>query len=307
MSGSTFAHVSDLHLPFEPRLSPTQRLSKRQLSALSWRRRRALHRDDILDALVGDLRAEGVDHVLVTGDVVNFSLPEEFRRAAAWLAALGPPERVSVVPGNHDALVPVPSSEGLDRWQPWTRVEEGWPFVHRQGAASLIGLNSARPTAPLLARGALGAAQLTRLEQVLREEGAAGRVRVVLLHHPPADGVVGWRKALADRAALRGVLRRAGAELVLHGHARDARLDAVPGPQGAIPCLGVPSSSALPNPQDEGARWHRLRLRPDARDPRVEVTVRRWSPSSQAFEAACVYELCLPRPAPGAPGDNLGL
>jgi 3',5'-cyclic AMP phosphodiesterase CpdA len=307
MSGLTFAHVSDLHLPFEPRLTKAQRLSKRQLSVMSWRRRRALHRSDILEALVRDLRAEAVDHVLVTGDTVNFSLPEEFRRAAGWLAALGPAERVSLVPGNHDALVAVPAAEGLDLWKPWTRLEDGWPFVHRVGALTLIGLNSALPTAPLLARGALGAAQLDRLEQVLRTEGAARRVRIVLLHHPPADGVVGWRKALADRDALQGVLRRAGAELVLHGHARDARLDAVAGPHGPIPCLGVPSSSAVPSAQDQGARWHRLRLVARAADPRVEVAVRRWSPVSQAFEAEGRYELCLPRQESGAPVHNLVL
>ena len=307
MSGFTLAHVSDLHLPFEPRLTQAQRLSKRQLSVMSWRRRRALHRSDILEALVSDLRAEAVDHVLVTGDIVNFSLPEEFHQAAGWLAALGPPERSSLVPGNHDALVAVPPAEGLDLWKPWTRVEEGWPFVHRRGALALIGLNSALPTAPLLARGALGAAQLARLEQALLAEGAAGRVRIVMLHHPPADGVVGWRKALADRAALRAVLRRAGAELVLHGHARDARLDAVAGPHGAIPCLGVPSSSAVPGPQDQGARWHRLRLIAGAGDPRLEVEVRRWSPDAQAFQATGRYELCLPQTATGAPGHNLAL
>jgi len=307
MSGFTFAHVSDLHLPFEPRLTRGQQLSKRQLSAMAWRRRRALHRSDILEALVRDLRAEAVDHVLVTGDIVNFSLPEEFRRAAGWLAALGPAERISLVPGNHDALVAVPAAEGLGLWQPWTRLEDGWPFVHRLGALALIGLNSALPTAPLLARGALGAVQLARLEHVLLEEGAARRMRVVMLHHPPADGVVGWRKALADRAALRAVLRRAGAELVLHGHARDARLDVVPGPHGAIPCLGVPSSSAVPSPQDQGARWHRLRPSGGAGDPRIEVAVRRWSPDAQAFQEAGRYELCLPRHAPGAAGHNLAL
>jgi 3',5'-cyclic AMP phosphodiesterase CpdA len=307
MSGFTFAHVSDLHLPFEPRLTRAQRLSKRQLSVMSWRRRRALHRPDILEALVRDLRAEAVDHVLVTGDIVNFSLPEEFRQAAGWLAALGPAERISLVPGNHDALVTVPAAEGLDLWKPWTRLEGGWPYVHRLGAFALIGLNSARPTAPLLARGALGGDQLARLEQVLLAEGAEGRLRIVMLHHPPADGVVGWRKALADRAALRDVLRRAGAELVLHGHARDARLDAVSGPHGPIPCLGVPSSSAVPSPQDEGARWHRLRLKAGADDPRLEVEVRRWSPATQAFQADGRYELCLPRPTRGAPGHNLAL
>ncbi len=288
-----FAHVSDLHLPFEPELAWRQRLSKRQLSAWSWRRRRDLHQRAILEALAADLRAQGADHIVVTGDVTNFSLPAEFRQAAAWLGALAPADHISLVPGNHDALVPVAAAEALDLWQPWHRAgAEGWPFVHRVGTVSLVGLDSARPTAPLLARGQIGAAQLARLEQVLGEEGAAGRVRIVLLHHPPAAAAVRWRKALADGAALRAVLQRAGAELVLHGHARDARLDAIAGPREPIPCLCVPSSSAVPNPRDEGARWHRLELLDERR---VRVEVRRWSAGAQAFVAAGRMALCLPR------------
>ncbi len=299
MSTITLAHISDLHLPFEPELSPLQRLSKRQLSSWAWRRRRALHRGEILDALVADLRVQGADHIVVTGDIANFSLPEEFRRAAAWLESLAPAARISVVPGNHDALVRVPASEGLGRLEPWTRAGAGWPAVHRIGWLALIGLNTALPTAPLLARGRLGDAQVARLAQALAAERAAGRMRVVFLHHPVADGAVGWRKALADRAALRDVLRREGAELVLHGHARDARFDAVAGPQGPIPCLCVPSSSAVPNPQDEGARWHRLTLSWEARAPRAQVEVRRWSAAAQQFAPAGAYRLCLPRAAGG--------
>ena len=297
MSGFTFAHVSDLHLPFEPILTPRQHFSKRQLSVWSWRRRRALHRSDILQALADDLRAHPVDHVLVTGDITNFSLPGEFEQAARWLGALGPPENLSLVPGNHDALVAVAPEQGLDRWAGWTRAEDGWPFVHRRGGVALIGLNSALPTPPLLARGRLGPPQLERLEAVLVAEAAAGRTRIVMLHHPPADGVVQWRKALADAPALRAVLRRAGAELVLHGHARDARLDALPGPQEPIPCLCVPSSSAVPNPRDQGAMWHRLRLDDGAGEgrPNVRVDVRRWSAGADAFVADGGYTLSLPR------------
>lgn len=294
MSEFTFAHVSDLHIPFEPALTPRQRLSKRQLSAWSWRRRRALHRTDILDALAQDVRAQSVDHILVTGDITNFSLPGEFRQAARWLADLAPAERISVVPGNHDALVHVPAAEGLGLWDAWTRAEGGWPFVHRRGGVSIVGLNTALPTAPLLARGALGARQLRRLEEVLVAEGQAARTRIVMLHHPPAEGAVGWRKALADRAALRDVLRRVGAELVLHGHARDARLDVIPGPHAPIPCLCVPSSSALPNPKDQGAMWHRLRLTTSDGNPRADIEVRRWSVRDGAFVADGAYTLCLP-------------
>lgn len=298
MNPVTFAHVSDLHLPFEPALSFLQRFSKRQLSAWSWQRRRALHRREILDALVSDLRAQALDHIVVTGDITNFSLPGEFEQAAGWLAALAPADRISIVPGNHDALVPVEHAAGIGRWAAWTRADAGWPCVHRVGGVSFIGLNSALPTAPLLARGRLGAEQITRVEQLLRVEGQAGQSRVLLLHHPVAEGAVSWRKALADRAPLRAALRRVGAELVLHGHARDARLDALAGPRDPIPVLCVPSSSALPNPRDEGARWHRVTL--TARQ--AQVLVRRWSVADQAFVDAAHYDLCLPRPGAGARG-----
>ncbi len=295
MSELTFAHISDLHLPFEPTLSFGERLSKRQLSVWSWRRRQAVQSGEVLAALTQDLRTHAVGHVLITGDITNFSLPGEFQQAADWLEALAPAERISLVPGNHDALVPVPAADGLGLWNAWTRLQAGWPFVHRVGEVSLIGLNSALPTAPLLARGRLGASQLGRLNRILSTEGEAGQLRLVMLHHPAAAGAIGWRKALADGVELRAVLRRTGAELVLHGHARGARLDTIPGPHEAIPSLCVPSSTALPNPQDQGARWHRLRLTGTAADRWMEVTVRRWSIKAHAFVTDSVYELCLPR------------
>lgn len=295
MNPVTFAHVSDLHLPYEPVLAPAQRVSKRQLSAWSWRRRGHLQRPEIVEALARELQKAPLDHIVITGDITNFSLPGEFEQAARWLEALAPAERISIVPGNHDALVPVPEAQGSGRWMAWTRAQAGWPYVHRVGGVSLIGLNSARPTAPLLAQGELGAGQLARLAPLLQAERQAGQVRVLLLHHPVAAGAVSWRKALVDAAELRAVLKHAGAELVLHGHARDARLDSLAGPCGPIPCLCVPSSSALPNPRDEGARWHRVRVFGSAQAPRAEVEVRRWSIAAQAFVAAAQYELCLPR------------
>lgn len=295
MNPVTFAHVSDLHLPFEPVLSLAQRFSKRQLSAWSWRRRGHLQRPEIVGALADELQSAALDHIVVTGDITNFSLPGEFDQAARWLSALAPAERISIVPGNHDALVPLVEDQGLGHWAAWTRAETGWPYRHRVGAVSLIGLNSARPTAPLLAQGRLGAGQLARLEALLHAEREAGQVRVLLLHHPVAAGAVSWRKSLVDAAELRAVLKRAGAELVLHGHARDARLDALAGPGGPIPCVCVPSSSALPNPRDEGARWHRVRLSGTAAAPCAEVWVRRWSVAAQAFVDAAHYVLCLPR------------
>jgi len=293
MNSCRFAHVSDLHLPFEPVLAPLQRLSKRQLSAWSWQRRRELHSHQILDALVADLHAHAPDHYLITGDVINFSLPGEFEQAARWLRALAPPAQISLVPGNHDALVSVERNRGLGLWDAWTRVDGEWPFVHRVGAVSLIGLCSALPTAPLLARGELGAAQRARLAQQLQQEGAAGQIRLVMIHHPVAESAIRWRKALADQRELRALLREHGAELVLHGHARDSRFDALAGPAEAIPCLCVPSSSAVPSRHDEGARWHLMTVNPGPQ-PSVDVTVRKWQTETQSFQSAARYTLSLP-------------
>ncbi|MEO8309448.1 MAG: metallophosphoesterase, partial [Pseudomonadota bacterium] len=214
-----FAHLSDLHLPHDPQLTWAQRFSKRQLSVWSWRRRRAFQRPEILAALRDDVQSRQLSHIVVTGDITNFSLPAEYRSAMAWLQELAGSTRITVVPGNHDALVSMPQADGLAAWAGMMGGVGEWPFVVRNESVAFIGLCSAWPTAPLLASGSLGEPQLARLEAVLREEGLARRTRVVLLHHPVADGVVSARKALSDRGALRAVLQRSGAELVLHGHA----------------------------------------------------------------------------------------
>ncbi|MCC7082026.1 MAG: metallophosphoesterase [Burkholderiales bacterium] len=308
MNSFTLAHISDLHLPFEPQLRLRQRLSKRQLSAWAWRRRRNVQSEEILAALSAELRAAALDHIVITGDLTNFALPEEFTRAAAWLQALAPADRISIVPGNHDALVPVAESEGLGRWSAWTSTDGRWPFVHHRGGLALIGLNSARPTAPGLARGRIGTHQLAHLESALNAEARSGRIRIVAVHHPVAAGAVGWRRALADRAALCAVLERAGAELVLHGHAHAARLDALPGPRamrGMIPCLCVPSSTARASAGDEAARWHRLRF---SAAGAVEVAVRQWSMAEARFVDSGCYRVCLPRPTtrPHAAPEQIG-
>lgn len=282
-----FAHVSDLHLPFEPRLRPAQHFSKRQLSVWSWRRRRAVQRPEILASLREELAQHRPDRIVITGDITNFSLPGEFVQARQWLVAL--PAPLSIVPGNHDTLVAVEEGEGLGQWSQWSTDGE-WPYLHRHDRVSFIGLKSALPTAPLLASGELGAAQLGRLKHLLREEGAAGQQRIVLLHHPVAEGAVRARKALRDRRELRAVLRECGAEMVLHGHARNARLDALAGPTGPIPCLCVPSSSALPNPRDEAARWHLIEL-PAAGGIWARIQVRQWSTVTSSFQQVARYQL----------------
>lgn len=293
------AHLSDPHLHAALDAVPLHAwLGKRALSRLSWARGRAgLQRPEVLAAAIADIRSHMPQHIAITGDVTNFSLPEEFTNAARWFATLGAPQDVSVIPGNHDALVPLLYEQGWAHWQPWMQGDDGGtlPWLRVRQGVALLGLSSAVATAPGLASGTLGGMQLQWLADQLPQLKARGLFRIVLLHHPPADGVVSARKALTDRAALRAVLAEHGAELVLHGHSRDARFDPLPGPDGLIASMGLPSISAIPNPKDEGARWHLLEISALAAGWQLAVTVRRFDATVAQFTTAARYQLLMGR------------
>ena len=266
-----FAHFSDPHLPLLPGWPDRLRAlaGKRLLGFLSWRRKRhKVHRPEVLAALLADVAAHAPDHVVVTGDLINIALPDEFERAREWLEQLGAPGRVSLVPGNHDATVKVPWDTGLGQWRPWmagdgseAESEVDFPFVRVRGPVAFVGLSTAVPSPPLLAVGTVGAAQVARLEEILRALDRRGLCRVVLMHHPPLRVGRSERKALTDRRRVQGALARAGAELVLHGHHHREHVAYLPGPDGStIPVIGVPSASAAPVGRAQAARWIQFTL-----------------------------------------------
>ena len=87
------------------------------LGYLNWtRNRHKYHRREVLDALVSDLQAQSPDHIAVTGDLVNLALEAEFAPARAWLESVGPPNRVTAIPGNHDAYVRATRHRFAEAW-----------------------------------------------------------------------------------------------------------------------------------------------------------------------------------------------
>jgi 3',5'-cyclic AMP phosphodiesterase CpdA len=267
------AHLSDLHLP-PPPLRPGELEPKRLLSRFAWRRKRHRHDPQALAAITADVLAARPDHIAVTGDLTNFSTPAEFAAARRWLEALGPAEGVTVSPGNHDALVGAGVADRFATWRPWLGDEEAaFPHLRRRGPVAIINLCSARPTALHLAQGEVGLEQLARLPGLLRAAGAAGLFRVILIHHPPAPGVVSRRKSLRHPQGLLAMLAQEGAELVLHGHAHEATAASVAGPAGPIPVLGVPTASGAAG-NHQGARWHEIEIDGEAGGWRVGVVAR---------------------------------
>ena len=273
-----FAHLSDPHLTSLEGVRPSTLRDKRLLGWLSWRRKRR-HRHDpaVLDALVDDARAAGVGHWIVTGDLTHIGLPEELDAARGWLESLGTPASVSAIPGNHDLYVADPDGRMRRTWAPWMCSDdgrEGFPWLRLRGPVALIGLDSAWAAGLLMATGALGEAQLRRLDALLATTGAAGYVRVVLVHHAPLPGLDPWRKRLVDAGGLEAVLAARGAELVLHGHGHALRLHHMARAAGEIPVLQAPSASAAVPAGDHRAAWVHGHVRREGTEKRIELVVR---------------------------------
>lgn len=253
------AHLSDPHLAPLPIPRPGELMGKRALGYFNWRRKRAgIHRADVLDMLVRDLKSHPHDHLAVTGDLVNIALAAEFAPALAWLEHLGPSDDVTFVPGNHDSYVGTAIEQARRDFGAYMRGDnlETFPFVRRRGPVAIIGLSSAVPTPPFIATGRLGADQLMQFETVLAELDREGLFRVVLIHHPPVSRRSHYFKRLTDSAGFRAALRKYGAELVLHGHEHVRRRAWLDGPHRLIPALGVPSASGAADGSHQPAGYN---------------------------------------------------
>lgn len=256
------AHFSDVHALSLEGVRPWQFLNKRVAGYLNLRlKRREKHPVALFRAIVDDLNARPVDHVVVTGDLTNLSLRPEFALAREILDGirLGP-EHVSVIPGNHDVYTLGALQEKLfgSLFAPYARSDGKaaveFPIVRVRGDVAIVGLSTALPSPPPLADGWLGGAQIKKLDDTL---GALdGKFRVLLLHHPPYTNRHSILRGLRDRGALQKVLATRGCELILHGHEHRDLHATLPGPSGPIPVIGVGSGTYDDHRADRRARYN---------------------------------------------------
>jgi 3',5'-cyclic AMP phosphodiesterase CpdA len=276
--------------------------------------RRDHHSASILAAAFRDVQSQAVDRILVTGDLTHVSLEQEFRAAAMQLEALGTPEKIFLIPGNHDCYVPVPAACSWDLWSPYLSGappddldaelneclapalgerlaprHQDYPMLRVHGRLATIGLCSAISTPIFRAGGRLGASQLDRLERLLNVLRDRNLCRVVMIHHPVAETGEPSRRALWDGEAFRQVLARTGAELVIHGHKHRRRLAMLEGPEGEIPAIGVPSSSEVGSRPEKCAQYHIYTVRsrgtgPDSeRGFQIDAEIRGYDAATNEF------------------------
>jgi len=279
MAAFTLAHLSDPHLGPLPLARLRDLAGKRAFGYLNWtRNRHKFHRRDVLDTLVSDIQAQAPDHIAITGDLVNLALEAEFAPSRAWLESVGAPDRVTVIPGNHDAYVRSTRHHFTEAWGSYfdgdDRRDGGatFPSLRRRGPLALISVSSAVPTPPLMATGRLGRTQLDKLEGLLAGLSAEQAFRVLLIHHPlRSDSRV---KRLTDSSKLLALLKQHGVELILHGHDHVHSTIWIDGPNSTIPAIGVPSASAVAHGRYPGAAYNLFSIERDGDAWRCEQTVR---------------------------------
>ncbi len=187
------AHISDLHLSSFHSRSNIRRTK------------------DLLDRI----DREGVDHVVITGDIAGDARREDFLVARKLLQSHGllDSRLLSVIPGNHDIYGGVYTVEELLNFprrcrrtdlrrkgeefrEAFHEAFEGtqresadflFPFVKPVGDVLFIGLDSVPPYStvmnPVGSNGAVDEDQQDRLDRMMSSGAWRGSRRIVLIHH----------------------------------------------------------------------------------------------------------------------------
>lgn len=274
-----FAHISDLHVPPMPSVQFEELLNKRVVGYLSWQcKRKKEYHEHVLETLLEYLATLQLDHICMTGDLVNIGLQQEFEQSVLWIQQFQAIADISLVPGNHDAYVPV-SLDFMHRyWDEWVPGE--FPAYTEKDGIALIGLSSAVPTLPFMAFGKIDSDQLANFEKILQRAQKNNLFTIVMLHHPPQQIQGGWHKGLHKAKAFREVIARVGADLILHGHLHKPIHTNLVGPGGArVPVYGVGSASLQHEHKEHNAHFHVFNVM----DGAFEVGHHYYDESMQAF------------------------
>ena len=257
------AHISDLHLLALDGAVPFRLLNKRLTGYLNLRfRRAAVHKAAAVRAAAREIRRLQVDHVVITGDVTNLALEQEFELVRRLLDddLAMPTDRVSIVPGNHDVYTggSFRSERFCKYFAPYLHSDlpearvagalPGFPFVKLRGPAAIIGLSTALPRPPLFASGVLGSAQLDALSGILAHPEVARRTPIILQHHPihnPKRRVKRLMDGLVDAAAEMTTLAPIEQGLLLHGHLHRRIHRKVKTERGSLASVGATSASLI--------------------------------------------------------------
>jgi Icc protein len=218
-------HLSDAHV-LDPRPSRTRSGWSMQVRFLSiGRPLDAVGRRQKLVRSLDLARRVGANHVVISGDLTEIGTPGEYETLAEILHDSGiAPERMTLVPGNHDRY----SSADAWRWAlggPLSAFARTSATEHGKtvdiGAATLLPLDATFHQPVTRSAGCISRAALEALEARASDPAFANRPLVAIQHHPPfvrKTQAWNWIDGLIGARSLMSLLERFRHLFVLHGH-----------------------------------------------------------------------------------------
>jgi 3',5'-cyclic AMP phosphodiesterase CpdA len=192
--------ISDVHL-WRYTVNPVLLMNKRAIGVLDLLRGRAgKFQLERLEDVVARIQAIAPDHLLITGDLTTTALPAEFHAARRELdELLAEPERVSVVPGNHDrytrhSMKTRTFEKFFGPYMPST----SFPWMRRiDGETGVLGLDPTR--AHISARGYLPPEQMERASRLVTEARRGWLRRLIVACHYPILAPAGYQRELEHK------------------------------------------------------------------------------------------------------------
>lgn len=219
------AHVSDVHM-LDPRPSRSRSGYSMSIRFLSVGRPLdpASRAKKLARAMACVARSEA-QHVVISGDLTEIGSPEEFEVFAEAIHDSGiAPDRITLVPGNHDAYSsPNAWRAALDGpLRPFARTSAGAPsVVVDRGDVCFVPVDVSRHQPVTRSAGELDDAQAERLERLALDPAFRGRALVLVAHHPPFSHSLTayqWMNGMRGGARIMALLARAQNLYAMHGH-----------------------------------------------------------------------------------------
>jgi len=220
---ATIAHLSDLHLledsyanrAFGPRARLSYLSFGRRLDPEERRRRAANALEEV--------QARSVDHLIITGDLTEDGHMEQFEVLAELLAdSRIPPERVTLVPGNHDAYIDGGALADAMKGplQPYAETSSIAAAL-RFRDVTIVPVSTAFHQSPLRSAGAIAPPELESLAGIAKDPCLDGRPLVFAQHHAPGclfNPLLQWIDGLSEHSVLSDLFKRCPHLHVMHGH-----------------------------------------------------------------------------------------
>ena len=217
------AHLTDLHVLEDD--AHTRRGADRVRLELLCNARPVDPRDRrerILRALRAAV-ATSPDHVCITGDLTEDGSDGQFEALAHLLAESGlSPEKVTLVPGNHDAYGDVTSYERALRGPlaPYRATSTPGTVLELEEVV-LLPVSTVMAQPFVRAAGIVGDARRAELLCGLRHGERVRKPTIVAMHHPVVEHTIGawqWFDGLVDAREVSTLFAAHRGAHVLHGH-----------------------------------------------------------------------------------------